>query len=132
MSAKTEKEVEPVKWKPLFAVLLGLLMVGVTAGSAMAKPISSPITGPIQPQYFGDKNQLHLEFDPYSSYVYHGTIYLAYWWYWEGETEIFDGSKDYILIEIPWRLKLMGTGKDFLTMMLPTFMWTSTRTISQW
>ena len=57
-----------VKWKPLFAVLLGLLMVGVTAGSAMAKPISSPITEPIQPQYFGDKNQLHLEFDPYSSY----------------------------------------------------------------
>lgn len=25
-----------MKWKPLFAVLLGLLMVGVTAGSAMA------------------------------------------------------------------------------------------------
>jgi len=28
-----------VKWKPLFAVLLGLLMVGVTAGSAAAAPI---------------------------------------------------------------------------------------------
>lgn len=30
-----------MKWKPLFALLLGLLMVGVTAGSAMAIP-SSP------------------------------------------------------------------------------------------
>jgi len=28
-----------MKWKPLFAVLLGLLMVGVTAGSAAAAPI---------------------------------------------------------------------------------------------
>ncbi|WP_456443663.1 hypothetical protein [Thermococcus sp.] len=28
-----------MKWKPLFAVLLGLLMVGVTAGSAAATPI---------------------------------------------------------------------------------------------
>jgi len=28
-----------VKWKPLFAVLLGLLMIGVTAGSAAAAPI---------------------------------------------------------------------------------------------
>ena len=86
-------------------------MVGVTAGSAMAKPISSPITEPIQPQYFGDKNQLHLEFDPYSSYVYHGTIYLAYWWYWDGETEIFDGSKDYILVKIPWEIKINGDWK---------------------
>ncbi|USS40922.1 hypothetical protein NF865_01495 [Thermococcus aggregans] len=34
-------EVTPLKWKPLFAVLLGLLMVGVTAGSASA--IKSPI-----------------------------------------------------------------------------------------
>jgi hypothetical protein len=30
-----------VKWKPLMAVLLGLLMIGVTAGSAMAAPIHS-------------------------------------------------------------------------------------------
>jgi hypothetical protein len=28
-----------VKWKPLLAVLLGLLMVGVTAGNAAAVPI---------------------------------------------------------------------------------------------
>ena len=32
-----------MKWKPLFAVLLGLLMVGVTAGSAVA--LSSPREG---------------------------------------------------------------------------------------
>lgn len=31
-------EVNPMKWKPLFAVLLGLLMVGVTAGNAAAIP----------------------------------------------------------------------------------------------
>ena len=29
-----------MKWRPLFAVLLGLLMVGVTTGSAAAKPIN--------------------------------------------------------------------------------------------
>ncbi|WP_158306787.1 hypothetical protein [Pyrococcus yayanosii] len=29
-----------MKWRPLVAVLLGLLMVGVTAGSAMAAPIN--------------------------------------------------------------------------------------------
>ena len=28
-----------MRWKPLFAVLLGLLIVGVTARSAMAAPI---------------------------------------------------------------------------------------------
>ena len=31
-----------MKWKPLLAVLLGLLMVGVTAGSASALQIGSP------------------------------------------------------------------------------------------
>ncbi|MDK2853451.1 MAG: hypothetical protein PWQ92_345 [Thermococcaceae archaeon] len=97
-----------MKWKGLLAVLLGLLMVGVTAGSAMAAPIQKE---PIQPQYFGDKDQLHLEFDPDSSYVYRGTIYLAYWWYWDGLTEIFDGSKDYIVIEIPWEIKINGEWK---------------------
>ncbi len=34
-----KNEVNLVKWKPLFALLLGLLMVGVTAGSAAAAPI---------------------------------------------------------------------------------------------
>jgi len=35
------REVNHVKWKPLFAVLLGLLMAGMTAGSAMAEPVNS-------------------------------------------------------------------------------------------
>ncbi|WP_143597819.1 hypothetical protein [Thermococcus thioreducens] len=37
---QSHKEVNHVKWKGLLAVLLGLLMVGVTAGSAMATPIN--------------------------------------------------------------------------------------------
>lgn len=45
LSAKTEKEVNPVKWKSLFAVLLGLLMVGVTAESASATAINAPESG---------------------------------------------------------------------------------------
>ncbi|WP_297436191.1 hypothetical protein [Thermococcus sp.] len=100
-----------MKWKGLLAVLLGLLMVGVTAGSAMAVPTPEYANNPIQPQYFGDRDQLHVEFDPYSSYVYHGTIYLAYWWYWDGATEIFDGSKDYVVVEIPWEIKINGDWK---------------------
>ncbi|NJE61853.1 hypothetical protein [Thermococcus sp. 21S7] len=37
-----------MKWKPLMAVLLGLLMVGVTAGSAIAMPIQKE---PIKPRH---------------------------------------------------------------------------------
>ncbi|AGT34172.1 hypothetical protein OCC_13370 [Thermococcus litoralis DSM 5473] len=94
--------------KKLLALLIGLLTIGMTMEVASAEPT---IEKPPQPQYFGDKDQLHLEFDPDSSYVYRGTVYLAYWWYWEGLTEIFDGSKDYIVIEIPWEIKINGEWK---------------------
>ena len=33
-------EGDPMRWKSVFAVLLGLLMVGVTAGSAIAENYS--------------------------------------------------------------------------------------------
>ncbi len=38
MYCRTAYEVNHVKCKPLFAVLLGLLIVGVTAGSISAMP----------------------------------------------------------------------------------------------
>ncbi|AEC51128.1 hypothetical protein PNA2_0210 [Pyrococcus sp. NA2] len=92
-----------MKWKKLIVVLIEMLIIGMTIEVVSARPTSEEI---IQPQYFGDKDQLHLMFDPDSSYVYRGAIYLAYWWYWDGETEIFDGSKDYIVVEIPWEIKI--------------------------
>ena len=49
-----------MKWKPLFAVLLRLLMIGVRAGSTMAMPTPDDKTGPIAPQNFGDRDQLRL------------------------------------------------------------------------
>ncbi|ALV63802.1 hypothetical protein ADU37_CDS21050 [Thermococcus sp. 2319x1] len=91
-----------LKWKPLMAVLLGLLMVGVTAGSAMAAPISNDNSVPITPQNFGDKDQLSIYFSKYDSYVYGGRIWLAFVWSWRGYTEAGDGTKDPIRIAIPW------------------------------
>ncbi|MCD6371942.1 MAG: hypothetical protein J7L37_00060 [Thermococcus sp.] len=45
-----------MKWKPLLAALLGLLMVGVTAGSAAAlsteTPHYNPITTQVQRAYY--------------------------------------------------------------------------------
>ncbi|ALM74142.1 hypothetical protein [Thermococcus barophilus] len=49
-----------MKWKRLMVVLIGLLMIGMTTGVASAGSITEKS---IQPQYFGDKDQLHLEFD---------------------------------------------------------------------
>ncbi|HIP88485.1 MAG TPA: hypothetical protein EYH24_00550, partial [Thermococcus paralvinellae] len=71
-----------MKCKPLLAVLLGLLMVGVTAGSAMAAPISNDSSVPITPQKFGDKDQLSIYFSKDDSYVHGGTIRLAFVWSW--------------------------------------------------
>ncbi|WP_297486577.1 hypothetical protein [Thermococcus sp.] len=111
-----------MKWKPLFAVLLGLLMVGVTAGSASAqvfatnfqtanvgsyaKMISLPTTDPYQshplppkPEVFLDKDQVDLGFSKYDSYVqYGGRIYLAFYWFW---TRLVSPTQE-VLIEFPY------------------------------
>jgi len=71
--------VNHVKWKPLFAVLLGLLMVGVTAGStsaqvfptkpqtanvgSYAKTISLPTTNPYQFHPLPPKLEVFLDKD---------------------------------------------------------------------
>ncbi|WP_258083478.1 hypothetical protein [Thermococcus thermotolerans] len=85
------------------AVLLGLLLLGVTTGSAMAAPLAET---PIQPTIFGDKSELHLSVEPYLFYVYKGRIYLAYHWEWDHTEKLLDGSSDYITITIPWQIRL--------------------------
>jgi len=57
------KEVNHLKWKPLLAVLLGLLMVGVTAGSASATAVVSknqytPIQLRVSPLSKTDKSKI--------------------------------------------------------------------------
>ena len=91
-----------MKWKPLFAVLLGLLTIGVTAVSAATMPVPNDGSAQITPQNFGDKNQLKVYFSKYDSYVYGGRIWLAFVWSWSGYTEIGDGTKDPIRIAVPW------------------------------
>ncbi len=77
----------------------------------MQKPQRKPIKP--QPQYFGDKDQLRLQFEPSLSYTQNGKIYLAYSWYWDGETELVggEGDRDVIVIEIPWEIKVKGEWK---------------------
>ncbi|WP_297418116.1 hypothetical protein [Thermococcus sp.] len=100
-----------MKWKPLFAVLLGLLMVGVTAGSAAATSTpENSIENPVRPMIFGDKSELHLSFEPYLSYVYRGRIYLAYHWEWDHTEKIIDGPNDYIVITLPWQVYVDKNG----------------------
>jgi len=90
---QNHKEVNHAKWKGLLAVLLGLLMVGVTAGSAMAIPSiyneQQEISRDIQPQSvtpgaalevyldgsgIQDKRIIHLIFFAYKHYkVKHGS-----------------------------------------------------------
>jgi len=96
-----------MKWKPLLAVLLGLLMVGVTAGSAAAMPTTETS---VKPMLFGDKSELHLSVEPYLSYVYRGKIYLAYHWEWDHTEKLLDGSYDYIIITIPWQVYVDNNG----------------------
>ncbi|WP_297476045.1 hypothetical protein [Thermococcus sp.] len=112
-----------MKWKPLFAVLLGLVMVGVTAGSASAqvfstnpqtanvgsyaKMISLPTTDPYQsrllppkPEVFLDKDQADLGFSKYDSYVqYGGRIYLAFYWVLDTLGVPNAGSPDRVSLE---------------------------------
>ena len=119
-----------MRWKSLFAVLLGLLMVGVTAGSASAqvfptniqtsnvrsypKTISSPSTNPyqfrplppIKPEVFLDKDQVELGFSKYDSYVqYGGRIYLAFYWVLDTLGVPNAGSPDRVSLLIPWMVK---------------------------
>ncbi|NJF25084.1 hypothetical protein [Thermococcus sp. Bubb.Bath] len=118
-----------MKWKPLFAVLLGLLMVGVTAGSVSAqvsptnlqisnvdshtKIISLSTTNPYQfhplppkPKVFLDKDQVDLEFSKYDSYIqYGGRIYLAFHWGLDIIYVLNAGSPDRVSLLIPWEVK---------------------------
>ncbi|WP_297418962.1 hypothetical protein [Thermococcus sp.] len=49
-----------MKWKPLFAVLLGLLMVGVTAGSISAMPYGAKASIKIkQLQYPNGRSKIY-------------------------------------------------------------------------
>ena len=118
-----------MRWRPLFAVLLGLLMVGVTAGSASAqvfptniqtsnvrsypKTISPPATNlyqfhplPLKPEVFLDKDQVELGFSKYDSYVqYGGRIYLAFYWILDTLGVPNAGSPDRVSLLIPWGVK---------------------------
>jgi len=119
-----------VQWKGLFAVLLGLLMVGVMAGSASAqvfsthiqtsnvrgypKTISPPATNlyqfrplpPIKPEVFLDKDQVEFGFSKYHSYVQYGDrIYLAFYWILDTLGVPNAGSPDRVSLLIPWMVK---------------------------
>ncbi len=60
MYCRTTYEVNHVKWKPLFAVLLGLLMVGVTAGSISAMPYGAKASIKIkQLQYPNGRSKIY-------------------------------------------------------------------------
>ena len=118
-----------MEWKPLFAVLLGLLMVGVTIGSVSAqvfspnsqisnvdshtKIISLSTTNPYKfhplppkPKVFLDRDGVDLEFSKYDSYIqYGGRIYIAFHW---GLNTIYvpnAGSPDRVSLLIPWKVK---------------------------
>ncbi len=125
-----------MKWKPLFAVLLGLVMVGVTAGSASAqvfstnpqtanvgsyaKMISLPTTDPYQsrllppkPEVFLDKDQVDLGFSKYDSYVqYGGRIYLAFYWVLDTLGVPNAGSPDRVSLLIPWKVKVWNSSSS--------------------
>ena len=87
----------------MFAVLLGLLMVGVTAGSATAAPVPNDNPSPITPQNFGDKWELSLNVDYYVEELDNGdfSVTVYYDWSWVN-TEIFNGPDDQVVILIPW------------------------------
>jgi len=52
-----------MRWKPVFAVLLGLLMVGVTAGGAAAMPSSET---PLHTLIFENKSERHLNVEQHT------------------------------------------------------------------
>ncbi|WP_148882676.1 hypothetical protein [Thermococcus aciditolerans] len=92
-----------MKWKGLLAVLLGLLMVGVTAGSAIAASISNDSLVPVTPQNFGDEWELSLNIDYHVEELSSGDLYVTIYYDWSWvNTEIFNGPDDQIVILIPW------------------------------